>query len=629
MEDKKLKGKVFYLNHGNGFKGPAEILTQELIDAGIEAEAVDGFLAFGSRFWDKVWRDLWYLSLKHPGALKAHMNIKSTFHLKVYSVIHQIWLAKNIKRWVEKEKPDFVVAAHFAMIIFLPRVLKKYEIPVLGYNSEVVTGNYASISKRIENFFVSSEEGLQKMAELGQPPESLNLIPFPLNPQFRMNFQGQTKEREALGLDDMFTALLSFGGDGAGSTELVNQIAEKKMDIQILAVCGRNQQIKEELDQIKTMNPQLKLVVYGFVDNMHSLLYCSDLSIGKAGMNTSFESIFLKKPIIVTHSYINEEEMVKYLLSYEYGWDCRPGGDNVLDILKRCLDDPKLLPSISRKMGKCPVSFEKGKIAQSLKEATLSFKKNVFRQRPSLFFDMAGTLCDIPIEGQWEKVTLEGIKKVISYLKWGQWLSESELEEMAQGFVFQKAQLRKRAKNEFKEFDIRKQLLDFIDKSIAEHSLPSRPGFTSRELDSMERLFVSTELDITVPFKGITDILKELSEKYDLYCLSNNVSRILVTDILDKIGCRELFKSIYVSVDCGYRKPHSRYLKYVLKSTGLKPSEAVMIGDRLSQDIRFANLCNMRSIYVGIVDHDDNKGQNHENYDMVIEDISELKSLLI
>ena len=123
--------------------------------------------------------------------------------------------------------------------------------------------------------------------------------------------------------------------------------------------------------------------------------------------------------------------------------------------------------------------------------------------------------------------------------------------------------------------------------------------------------------------------MRKLSEKYDLYLLSNNVSRRLVIDIVDKIGCAHCFKDIFVSEDCGHRKPHINFLDYVTSKTGLNPDECVMIGDRLTQDIRMANLHNLKSIYAAMVDHEDNDGAHGEYYDYMIHDFKELEEIFL
>ena len=97
-----------------------------------------------------------------------------------------------------------------------------------------------------------------------------------------------------------------------------------------------------------------------------------------------------------------------------------------------------------------------------------------------------------------------------------------------------------------------------------------------------------------------------------------------VTKILDKIGIRDCFKQVFVSAELGVRKPDGRFLDWVLDSTGVDPGQAVIIGDRLTQDIRMANESDMASVYCSMVEHDDNTGAEDTPYTAVVGSLNKL-----
>ena len=69
------------------------------------------------------------------------------------------------------------------------------------------------------------------------------------------------------------------GGLGLGGiNNIVKAIDSNMEDIQIIAVAGRNNRLEAKLKDLSTKN---KLVVYGFVNNMHELMELSDCIISK------------------------------------------------------------------------------------------------------------------------------------------------------------------------------------------------------------------------------------------------------------------------------------------------------------------------------------------------------------
>ena len=322
-----------------------------------------------------------------------------------------------------------------------------------------------------------------------------------------------------------------------------------------------------------------------------------------------------------------------YMIEKGFGWDALEP-DEQIRIIESCLEDPGYHNTILKNISNSDIDFDASKYDQIITDEITKYKKESLRNSKALYFDMAGTICDIPITSEnWESINIDGINKVMEYLGYNEVLSSEESRELINHFIDSKKNLRKRAKTTLEESAISDQLTNFMQ--YAEKQYPAvaekraLKGLTESDIQAMDKLFVSPELDITIPFEGVVESLEKLAEKYDLYLLSNNVSRQLVIDIVEKIGCTHCFKDIFVSEDCGYRKPHINFIDYVTLKTKLKPENCVMIGDRLTQDIRMANLHNLKSIYAAMVDHEDNGEAHHEYYDYIIHDFKELEDIFL
>jgi len=164
--------------------------------------------------------------------------------------------------------------------------------------------------------------------------------------------------------------------------------------------------------------------------------------------------------------------------------------------------------------------------------------KKRFAGIKAVCFDLAGTLCDIPIGGQWEAINAAGITSVLGRLG----ISGQQSDELTDQFIDEKKRLRKEAKTSLREYEIRGQLRDFLG-----HHGIAIDNLDAAVWNELEFLFIRPELDITVRFDDTKAILEYLKKKYPLYLLSNNVSRMLVEKILAKLGLSEYFDAVYVS----------------------------------------------------------------------------------
>ena len=82
---------------------------------------------------------------------------------------------------------------------------------------------------------------------------------------------------------------------------------------------------------------------------------------------------------------------------------------------------------------------------------------------------------------------------------------------------------------------------------------------------------------------GVPEALETLAGRYRLATLSNNVIR--VKDLLEEYGIDRLFAAWGISEEVGYAKPDRRLFDHVLTQARCQPAEALMVGDRLDNDI--------------------------------------------
>ena len=140
-----------------------------------------------------------------------------------------------------------------------------------------------------------------------------------------------------------------------------------------------------------------------------------------------------------------------------------------------------------------------------------------------------------------------------------------------------------------------------------------------------EKLY-RAQLDASaVMIDGAQEILDYLSQKYDLYVITNGVSQTQYHR-LKKSGIDKYMKDIFVSEDAGYQKPRKEFFEYCFHRMGnTDVSEMLVIGDSLSSDIRGGNNAGIDTCWFN------RKGASHPedisvNYE--IRHLEELKKIL-
>jgi FMN phosphatase YigB (HAD superfamily) len=97
---------------------------------------------------------------------------------------------------------------------------------------------------------------------------------------------------------------------------------------------------------------------------------------------------------------------------------------------------------------------------------------------------------------------------------------------------------------------------------------------------------------------GVEEALESLSRSHMLALAANAPSSI--KQVLDQLGVLRWFACADVSQDMGLAKPDVRFFEHIVARCGVRPEEAVMVGDRLDNDIIPAKLLGMKAVLVKV-----------------------------
>lgn len=102
-----------------------------------------------------------------------------------------------------------------------------------------------------------------------------------------------------------------------------------------------------------------------------------------------------------------------------------------------------------------------------------------------------------------------------------------------------------------------------------------------------------------VPLPYVETTIAELAESYRLGLLTNT-TRSSSTDVrlaLDHLGLGRSFSAIVTSFDHGIDKPDPRIFMQILTQLGVRPDQAVMVGNDRTQDIQAARSVGLHTAF--------------------------------
>jgi len=154
-----------------------------------------------------------------------------------------------------------------------------------------------------------SDAAVELCRRRGVPADRLVKAGLPIHPRFQ-DAIGQFSDKRSMRLKLRLrphapTVLLAGGGDGTEPLrKYAAALARSPLDIQVLAVAGRNQALAEHLRE----DNHAGVRVFGFVDNMPELLLASDLLVTRAGPGMIAEGLACGCPLLLTGYLPGQEE---------------------------------------------------------------------------------------------------------------------------------------------------------------------------------------------------------------------------------------------------------------------------------------------------------------------------------
>lgn len=215
---------------------------------------------------------------------------------------------EKFTRELKRFAPAAVLCTHYMPLEIMGRLKAKARGAIAPCTVSVVTDFEAHalwLEPGVDLYCVAAEETKARLVARGAEAKNVLVTGIPIAQKFGQPV-ATPAVRKRLGLrDDLPTLLVLSGGFGMGPvTEILSELNKLETAVQILVVCGRNEELRRELAVLDRRHPTH---VLGFVSNMHELMAVADLVITKPGGLTSSEALAIGRPIFVLNPIPGQE----------------------------------------------------------------------------------------------------------------------------------------------------------------------------------------------------------------------------------------------------------------------------------------------------------------------------------
>jgi len=258
-------------------------------------------------------------------------------------------------QWLRDNPPDVFFTTHFlsaGVALDAKKLYPELRFPVVLFNCEPHDTSALWVWKGVDYFICSSITAANLAILKGMKKEKIRIFEFPVREIF---FTG-TKTREQLcrelGLDpSKRTLLMSAGGQGRGAIEsIAPEIAESNLDINLIVVCGKNDDLFERLDKIRKKGTgKTHFLPIGFANNMNELVFVSDVMATKAGPASSYEAIYLGKPLAFIDFVENEKATMRFFIDNGLGFQTETR-KKLVHFMHRVTESPEFYAKLSRRI---------------------------------------------------------------------------------------------------------------------------------------------------------------------------------------------------------------------------------------------------------------------------------------
>lgn len=316
-----MKVLVISVTCGQGHNSTAKAIVKKFCDMGITCEFLDAF-EYISKSLSRALEDGYLFSTKYISAPYSYVyrmsekRSKNAEDLTSVKLLNTV-LASKLRQYLEEYNPDVIITTHCfaAAMVDILKTKGVINSVNIGVVTDFTAHPFWEESIHFDYLVTASEMLDMQFFKKGFSKEQLLPFGIPIAEKFLKEMPAKEECRKKIGLHpDKRTVLLMSGSMGFGRLySIVEELDKLPFDFQIIAVCGKNLEAKEEIDSMQT---EKRVVTYGYADNVELLMSAADCIVTKPGGLTSSEALAKELPLILVNPIPGQEERnVEFLLN--------------------------------------------------------------------------------------------------------------------------------------------------------------------------------------------------------------------------------------------------------------------------------------------------------------------------
>lgn len=249
-----------------------------------------------------IWKQLYYGS--ETGALA-----------KISNSINKI-MAVKLNKLIQDFNPSLIISTHPFSSQMCANLKQKDKVhcKMATVMTDYAPHNQWLVAHEFVDYYFVAHEGMkEQLIERGVEKNKIYATGIPLSNRFLLNYD-KSKILNEYDLNSNKKTILFFcGGEfGFGKDKTFNRlksIIDTFPDLQIIAIAGRNEKMKERFDElVKQTNSHNTVKILSYTNHVPELMSVSDLVITKPGGLTTTESLASGLPLIIIDPLPGQEE---------------------------------------------------------------------------------------------------------------------------------------------------------------------------------------------------------------------------------------------------------------------------------------------------------------------------------
>ena len=257
-------------------------------------------------------------------------------------------MAYKLNKLLQEFNPDYVISTHpfsSQMCAYLKKKNKTHFKLATIMTDYAPHDQWLLYPEEVDYFFVAHNGMRDSLIDKGISKSKVFATGIPLSNRFLEHYN-KKEILEEFGLKQGKKRILFFAGGEFGlgkstTLEVLKTFAEYFHNIQIIAIAGRNKNMKEKFEElVENTSREDSIKILEYTNKVPELMSISDLVVTKPGGLTTTESLASGLPIIVINPIPGqEEENAEFLEQNGVGiWIKKE--DNVKKILENIFDNP-------------------------------------------------------------------------------------------------------------------------------------------------------------------------------------------------------------------------------------------------------------------------------------------------